>query len=159
MGKRTPASSHLELGFSLFEILITVVVISIGLLGLAGLQFAGLRAANGAQQQTNANLLAQDIEERIRANQDFANYAPLTISKGGSAPSAPKDCAAANCNATEIHEYDLRQWFYMINDGGDNTPVLANGKISISKSSVIYTINISWGDSSGPQTLTTKFTL
>jgi Tfp pilus assembly protein PilV len=47
-------------------VLITMVVISIGLLGMAGLHFAGLRAAGYAQQQTLASLLAQDIEASMR---------------------------------------------------------------------------------------------
>ena len=68
-----------ERGFSLFEVLITVVVISIGLLGLAGLQFAGLRAANNAQEHTLAVYLIQDIEERIHANR-LSNYGSINLS-------------------------------------------------------------------------------
>ena len=55
-------------GFSLFEELVTVVVVGIGILGLEGLQFAGLRASNQAQDATYATQLAQEVAERIRAN-------------------------------------------------------------------------------------------
>src|SRR3569833_1926474 len=55
-------------GFSLFEVLVTVVAVGSGLQGLAGLQFAGLRASNQAQDATYATQLAQEVAERIRAN-------------------------------------------------------------------------------------------
>src|SRR3569832_990684 len=55
-------------GISLFEVLVSVVVVGIGLLGLAGLQFAGLRASIQAQDATYATQLAQEVAERIWAN-------------------------------------------------------------------------------------------
>src|SRR3569832_2164364 len=72
--------------FSLFEVLVTVVEVGIGLLGLAGLQFAGLRASNQAQDATYATQLAQEVAERIRANRAGAlgstsNYNDVAITK------------------------------------------------------------------------------
>jgi type IV pilus assembly protein PilV len=55
-------------GFTLVEILITVIVLSIGLLGLAGLQISGLRANMSSEARSKATLLANDIIERMRAN-------------------------------------------------------------------------------------------
>src|SRR3569833_1611906 len=71
-------------GFSLFEVLVTVVVVGIGLLGLAGLQFAGLRASNQAQDATYATQLALEVAERKRANRAGAlgstsNYNDVAI--------------------------------------------------------------------------------
>ena len=56
-------------GFTLIEVLITVLVVSIGLLGLAGLQISGLRANMGSEVRSNAAILANNIAERMRANQ------------------------------------------------------------------------------------------
>ncbi len=55
-------------GFTLIEVLITVIVVSIGLLGLAGLQISGLRANMSSEDRSKATLLANDIAERMRAN-------------------------------------------------------------------------------------------
>ena len=56
-------------GFTMIEILITVLVLSIGLLGLAGMQIGGLRANMSSEARSKATLLASDIAERMRNNQ------------------------------------------------------------------------------------------
>ncbi len=59
-------------GFSLLEVLIAVLVLSIGLLGLAGLQATSLRYNHDAQLRGQASLLAYDMADRLRANRDAA---------------------------------------------------------------------------------------
>jgi type IV pilus assembly protein PilV len=59
-------------GFSLIEMLIAVVVLSVGLLGMAGLQGYSLRNNNSAYHRTQANLLAYDILDAMRANREKA---------------------------------------------------------------------------------------
>lgn len=55
-------------GFTLVEILVTVVLISVGLLGVAALQLTTLRGNQEANVRSQANTLASDILDRIRAN-------------------------------------------------------------------------------------------
>ena len=55
-------------GLSLIEVLITVVLVSIGLLGLAGLQLTSVRNSSSSNERFIATTLAQDILERMRAN-------------------------------------------------------------------------------------------
>ncbi len=55
-------------GFSLLEVLIALLVLSIGLLGLAALQTTGLRSNEMASMRTTATQLAYDISDRMRAN-------------------------------------------------------------------------------------------
>jgi len=55
-------------GFTLIEILIAVVILSIGLLGMAGIQIKGLRGTTSSNQRSQAALLANDIAERIHVN-------------------------------------------------------------------------------------------
>ncbi len=59
-------------GFSLVEVLITVVLVSIGLLGLAGLQLTSVQNSNSSGERFIATTLAQDILERMRANRSKA---------------------------------------------------------------------------------------
>lgn len=137
-------------GFSLFEVLITVVVVSIGLLGLAGLQFAGLRASNQAQDHTIATHLAQDAIERIRANRAAGVGAYNgTITATGT---TSQDCSAG-CTPAQMVQYDLFQLSQMIAAAG--TPVLPNALINIATNPnpVPNTVTIRWGDQGPNQTM------
>ncbi len=55
-------------GFGLIEILVALLILAIGLLGMASLQTASLQQTTGSQARTQAIFLAEDIVERIRAN-------------------------------------------------------------------------------------------
>jgi type IV pilus assembly protein PilV len=55
-------------GFTLIEVLITIVVVAIGLLGLAGLQVTSLNNQLESYQRAQALLLLEDMSNRIRVN-------------------------------------------------------------------------------------------
>jgi type IV pilus assembly protein PilV len=55
-------------GFTLIEILIAVIILSIGLLGMAGIQLKGLRGTTSSTLRSEATILANDIAERARIN-------------------------------------------------------------------------------------------
>lgn len=59
-------------GASLIEILIAVVVISVGLLGLAGLQTSSIKSNQSSYLRSQATLLAYDLSDRMRASRDAA---------------------------------------------------------------------------------------
>src|SRR3954468_10503669 len=61
-----------ERGFTLVEALVALVVLSIGLLGIAGLQLTSLKANHGSATRTQAVYLAYDIIDRMRANRQAA---------------------------------------------------------------------------------------
>lgn len=98
-------SRRLQGGTSLLEVLIAVVILSIGLLGLAGLQVASLRVNQGALQRSQATTLAYDMLDRMRADvafvQNFRSVTPdpdvaddydaLTTVEGKTAPLAADD--------------------------------------------------------------------
>ena len=64
-------------GFSMVEVLVSLLILSIGLLGLASLQASGLRYSGNSALRTQALILTQDMIERIRAN-PTANVTDLT---------------------------------------------------------------------------------
>ena len=100
-------------GFSLIEIAVALLLISMGTLVLASLQISAKRAGHEAQQRSEASALAMDLLERMRANSGvLSEYATAGIgSASGSALSAPiKDCYQAVCGASELSEFDLWQW-------------------------------------------------
>jgi len=103
----------MQRGVSLVETLVALVVLSIGLLGIAGLLVEGLRSSRSALLRTVAVQLAADLAECIRANPG-ARMAYAT-SHYPAAP-APQDCApraaspGRNCSEAQLAEDDLARW-------------------------------------------------
>ena len=66
-------------GFSLIEVLVTIVILVIGLLGLAGLQFHALTSQMESYQRSQALVLLQDMSARINDNRiNAASYVTST---------------------------------------------------------------------------------
>lgn len=72
MRKHSPISRQRTAGLTLVEILITLLVISVGLLGVAGLHAMSLRNNYDALMRSHASTLAADIADRMRANRGAA---------------------------------------------------------------------------------------
>jgi len=85
-------------GMTLIEVLVTLVIISVGLLGVAGLQLTTLRNNYDAYVRSQAAMLAADILDRMRANRDQALDNDYTIAIGAT----PDTSTAAG--------RDLAQW-------------------------------------------------
>lgn len=95
-------------GFTLLEVLIAVVILGVGLLGLAGLLMVSVRTNQSAYLRTQASFLAQSMADRMRAN-PFAiwnNAYNITVPAGGTAGAA----AGCPCNATQIASRDVFWW-------------------------------------------------
>jgi type IV pilus assembly protein PilV len=98
-------------GASLLEVLIAVFILSVGMLGAAGLQVTSKRANLEARQRVTATTLAQDIVERMRANAtELTVYtdAGLGLTITG-ADMAAIDCSAG-CTTAQIAALDLYEW-------------------------------------------------
>jgi type IV pilus assembly protein PilV len=113
-----PRSKYV-LGFTLIEVLVTIVVVSIGLLGLAGLQINGLRANVSSEARSKATLLANDIIERMRANPqgiDDNRYAAIdtTLINCNNNPnpfcSSSSAGAPAACDTDQMAAFDAWVW-------------------------------------------------
>lgn len=59
-------------GLSLIEVLIAVLVLSVGLLGLAGMNMAGIRNNHNAYMRSQATFMASDMLDRMRINRTEA---------------------------------------------------------------------------------------
>jgi type IV pilus assembly protein PilV len=101
-------------GISLIEVLVTLVIISIGLLGTASLQVVSKRANFEAVQRTAAAHLANDYLQRMRGNRSaLENYLVDDVLGATSLGATPaKDCTAdgVNCANSELASYDQWQW-------------------------------------------------
>ena len=108
-GGRTSAGAG-QSGFTLVEILIALLVLSIGLLGLAGLQTAGLRANHSANLRTQATLLAYDMTDRMRANREGyedGDYDDPTAQQHSDCGTV-SGCTPAQMAAQDRYEWDER---------------------------------------------------
>ena len=101
---------HHTAGFTLLEVLIAIVVLSFGLLGIAGLQVVALKNNQSASMRSVAVALSTDIVERMKANvQGMVNGdydKPLLSSYGD--PGVR--CTAARCEPPDLAAYDRWQW-------------------------------------------------
>ena len=132
-------------GFTLLEVLITLLILAIGLLGLAGLQAIGLNQNLSAYHRSQATQAAYSIADRIRANQAAsANYRTALM-----APIAAAQKAACNtgagCSAADMAENDLFEWnAALLNSLPNEVPAVDLGDITLN--GTIFTITINWDD-------------
>lgn len=93
----SPRRSHVT-GFTLVEALVALLALSIGLLGVAGLQLTGLRANHSASWRSQATYLSYDILDRMRANRnrrlDYTTALAVTPNCTGTSPVADCDINA-----------------------------------------------------------------
>jgi type IV pilus assembly protein PilV len=83
-------------GVTLVEILVTVVIISVGLLGVAALHLTSLRAGQGSHTRSQATALANDIIDRIRANPRAAINGEYDLAFTDAAPITPTGLVAVD---------------------------------------------------------------
>jgi type IV pilus assembly protein PilV len=106
--------SSRELGASLLEVLIAIVIMSFGLLALGGLTAASVQYGKMAQFQTVGVQLAADIADRMRANVDgfMANSYNRTSAYSGTvaALTVPTCAIPAKCTPAEVAAVDVAEW-------------------------------------------------
>jgi len=121
---------HRQAGTTLVEILITVVLVSIGLLGLAGLQLTSVQNTNSAAERFEATTLARDILERMRANRQEALAGQYNLDMDTLVP-----------GGDGVVGTDLADWMTALG-------ALPNGDGSIEVDNGVVTIEIAWTDAS-----------
>lgn len=98
-------------GLSLIEILVTVVILSIGLLGIAATQTLGLGYSNDSYLRSQATMLANELTERMSINLDAVDANDFNINTyalTGCAVAPAAICeGAVNCTPQQLATYDL----------------------------------------------------
>ena len=99
-------TAYRQRGVSLVESMIALLVISIGLLGIAALQITSMKQNNSALHHSQAVWIGYNIADRIRANfPQFDNYAGINTSNSYS-----QDCASGACSAAQLVVGDAADW-------------------------------------------------
>lgn len=108
MNRSSTPNKNTHAGSTLIEVLIALLVFSIGLQGIASLQYQAVKENFDSSQRSHAVWMAQELINRIKANPDGReadsyNAAPDCI--------APPDCIGGECNGTEMAAFDLSEMF------------------------------------------------
>ena len=126
-----------QAGAGLIEVMVALVVLAIGLLGIAGLQLVSLQNNHSAALRSQAVTLGYDALDRMRANRDAANLGDYTTDFADAAPAG-----------TTIAEQDLQEWKLML-------AALPSGAGAISSAAagdaLLFTVTVQWDDSRGAE--------
>ena len=114
----TEMRSNRGRGFSLLEVLIALLVLSVGLLGIAGLQTVSLKFNHQSYERTQATLLISEMIEKISANPaatragTFDNVAAAATSASYAAYGA----CPTSCTSTQLANFDIFRWKSSLED-------------------------------------------
>lgn len=146
-------------GAALIEALVAILVLSVGLLGLVGLQTASVKYQQNSWARSAIATQVADISDRIRANPgagntDYVYSVAYSTERGNMANSSTftvsPDCGSATCTPAQLATYDIKKWRSSLNSSIPG----AVGYITGSRSSS-YSITIAWLDKSRLDTNTT----
>lgn len=144
-GWRSPSK-----GVSLVEALVALLVLSVGMLGIAALYVESLRSGRSALARSQAVVLASDMADRIRANPSGgADYAKGVDDQG----TANSDCVqgGAGCDSSTMAAHDIAMWYQSVDSRAGAPTSLPGGRCSItvdtSTAPTTYAITISWSES------------
>ena len=146
-------------GFSLLEVLIALVILAMGMLGIARMLLITHKSNSSNYIRQQAVQSAYDILDRIHANRAAAlsgNYGVSNLVANGTptAPGAPStNCSSSICTSTQLATYDT--WYWLAND----VTQLPNGCGSISTAvsglNTVVTVTVQWDDSPAQKMLGT----
>jgi len=106
---QSPATS--QEGFTLLEALVTIVIVSIGLLGILGLQTVSIANTQSSAARSQATIAADNIADRMRANFTGARASAYDAVGHPAAGAEPKTCTvAAACTPLEMAARDAWEW-------------------------------------------------
>src|SRR5438874_11408845 len=134
-------------GFTMIEMLVALVVLAVGMLGVASLFGISLHAGSSAITRMQAVNLATDLADRIRANRR-AGDAPNNAYGGAAADNGCTGAGAVSCTPAQMAADDLYHWQRQLSRaiaGGT-----ATGTVVVTPGTPqTYTILVSWTEKTG----------
>lgn len=131
-------------GVGLIEILVSLILLSIGFLSMSALQATSIRVSQQSNFRTAATHLAQNLGDTLRANPDSALNGDYVLALTTSAGAAVKDCFNNNCTSAELARYDLTRWRNSV----INMSLLPSpaARVVSNADNSIYTITLMWDE-------------
>jgi type IV pilus assembly protein PilV len=125
-------------GFSMLEVLISIIVLTVGLLGGAALQASAMASNRDARIASSAVLYAREIGEMMRGNKGVALKTtaadnPYLIDSSSAAPTASADCFQSSCaSATDLAAWQMQDWYTRV------TAALPGARVTVCYDSTPY---------------------
>lgn len=160
---------HDACGMVMLEVLIAIVILAVGLLGLAKLQASTRQMEMESYQRAQAVILLQDMVGRLSANNKAAACYAITDAVSGapyvgSGGTAPASCGIGTLTQQTTALADINQWHQLLagaaeTDGGVQTGAMigARGCIAFDAATNVYVVTVAWQgliESSAPTGLT-----
>ena len=126
-------------GFSLVEVLITLVIMSVGMLGIAGLYVQGLQAGRTSMFRHQAVLIGGDVADRIRAN-------PTAAAAYEATTGANKSCVGGtvNCSPADMATNDIWLWKNQVEAALPSGAISVDYTAGAGTAPATYDITVSW---------------
>ncbi len=144
-------------GFNMIEVLVTLTVLLIGLLGLAGTMMHGHRSEAESYQRAQALVLMQDMVARINANRKVASCYAVTTDAAAGTPylgtsaSATPACAAGTASQNALAIQDLNDWSALLSGAAEtannaNVGAMngARGCVTYDATTQVYQVSVAW---------------
>ena len=97
-------------GFTLLEVMISLVVLAIGVMGVIGLQTATYQQLQTSQNFSKAAMLAGDMADRMLANQENVPSTAYLHPYDATIATPDPDCTTAACTPAQLAAYDVWYW-------------------------------------------------
>lgn len=149
-------------GFSLLEVMIALLVLAVGLLGLAALQNMGLRLNHQSYERTQATILIGDMIDRMRANPAAVVAGTYNLAMTGTPPTAAQNCEASICTTpSAVAAYDMNRWITAIAGTATERAALAGGQGSIAAGAgaSLFVVSVNWQEQNQPVAITQQVTV
>lgn len=133
-------SKQFQQGAGLTEVMVALLLLSIGVMGFVGLQVRASTTGGDAFSRTQAMAIAQDLAQRVRLNsRQMAFYTTAANWRDGGDISA---CETADCTPAQVAQYDMDN---VVNSAAT---LLSNGQVRMQQctGSLANCIYVSWDD-------------
>lgn len=97
-------------GISLIESLVAIGVMSLGILGILGVQMRTLADTQTSVRRAQAIRLIEDLSERMKVNPNALGNMASYASAFGATPTSATDCKTSTCTGAQLAVYDMVQW-------------------------------------------------
>lgn len=133
-------------GASLIEVMVSLTILAVGLLGMAQLQNRSSQDNQMAYYQSQALFMADDLVERMRSNPSADDYDDYLVALDDTLTSVDAtQCETASCSANNLARWDLKRW------KDDLAELLPQGDGSVKRAGDRYIITIQLDDSRGKE--------
>jgi type IV pilus assembly protein PilV len=137
-------------GISMIEVLVSLLILSLGLLGVAGLQSTSLHSNQSAYLHSQATVAANDIIDRMRSNPEGVADGEYDDVDSDALPSDPNCIASTSgCTAAQLADHDIREWAQSslsVLPSVTATVTLNNMGTATDATDDVFVVTINWDD-------------